>query len=131
MFINESLASLFFSRIKRIDLGNLGSEGVFEFNGVIKRSMGRENIVSLFREDISEVGAKVSDWDFLGFIILGQLGRDCDLIDLFCRSPYPKVILTKRPVIFSRGYRREQLKEFMISIKAKVASVVKSMGARR
>ena len=74
VFINESLTSLFFSRVKRINLGNLGDEGVLEFNGVIKRSMRRENVLSLFREDISEISAKVRDWDLLGIVCLGQLG---------------------------------------------------------
>ena len=131
VFIDESFVSLLFSRVKRVDLGNLGNEGVLEFDGVIKRPMRGKNVVSLLREDISEVGAKVRDWDFLGFVSLGQLGQDCDLIDLFHRFSCLKAILTKRPVIFGRGYRREQLKEFMINIEAKVASVVRNMVTRR
>ena len=134
LFIDESFASfasLLFSRVKRVDLGNLGNEGVLEFDGVIKRPMRGKNVVSLLREDFSEVGAKVRDWDFLEFVSLGQLGQDCDLIDLFHISSCLKAILTKRPVIFGRGYRREQLKEFMINIEAKVASVVRNMVMRR
>ena len=78
VFIDESFASLFFGRVKRVDLGNLGNEGVLEFDDVIKRSMRRENVVSFLREDIGEVSAKIGDWDFLGFVSLGQLGQDCD-----------------------------------------------------
>ena len=130
VFIDECFASLLFSSVKQVDLGNLGSKGVFEFNGVIERSMRRENVVSLLREDIGEVGAKFGDWDFLWFVSLGQLCRDCDFIVLFCRSSSLKAILTKRPVIFSRGYGREQLKKFMINIKAKVVSMIKNMALR-
>ena len=93
--------------------------------------MRRENAVSLLRADICEVSAKVGDWDLLGFVCLGQLVRDCDLIDLFCRSSCLKVILMKRPVIFSRGYRREQLRVFMINIKAKVVSMIRNVVMRR
>ena len=131
MFIDESLASLLFGRVKRVDLGNLGNEGVLEFNGVIERSMRRKNVVSLLGEDISDISANVRDWDFLGFVGLGQLGRNSDLIDLFHRSSCLKAILMKRPVIFSRGYGREQLKEFMINIKAKIASMIRNMVMRR
>ena len=92
--------------------------------------MRRENVVSLLREDIGEVGAKVGDWDFLWFVSLGQLCRDCDFIVLFCRSSSLKAILMKRPVIFSRGYGREQLKKFVINIKAKVVSMIKNMALR-
>ena len=127
VFINESLASFLFGRVKRIDLGNLGDEGVLEFDGVIKRLMRRENVISLFRKDISGISAKVGDWDLFGFVCLGQLGRNCDLIDLFHRSTCPKVILMKRPVIFSRGNRREQLRVFMIYIEVKVARMIGNM----
>ena len=48
MFINEGLASFPFSRIKRVDLRNLGDKGIFEFNGVIKGLMRGRNIISLF-----------------------------------------------------------------------------------
>ena len=131
VFIDESFTSLLFGRVKRIDLGNLGNEGVPEFDGMIERSMRRKNVVSLLREDISEVGAEVGDRDLLGFVSLSQLGRDCDLTDLFCRSSCLKVILMERPVIFGRRYRGEQLKEFMISIEAKVASMIRDMVMRR
>ena len=131
MFIDESFASLFFSRVKRVNLGNLGNRRVLEFDGVIERSMRRKNVVSLLREDISEVSAEVGDRDLLGFVSLSQLGRDCDLIDLFCKHSCLKAILTKRPVIFGRIYRREQLKEFMVNIEAKVASMIRNMVMRR
>ena len=107
VFINESLTGFLFGRVKRVDFGNLGDERVLKFNGVIKGSMRGENIISFFREDIGEISTKVRDWDIFRFVSLGQLGRDCDLIDLLHRSPCPKAILTKRPVIFSRGNRRE------------------------
>ena len=95
VFINESLASFLFSRIKRVDLHNLGDKGIFEFNGVIEGSMRRENIICLFREDISEISAKVRDWDFLWFLSLGKLHQDSDFVDLFFRSSCQKAILTK------------------------------------
>ena len=48
VFIDESFVSLLFSRVKRVDLGNLGNEGVLEFDGVIKGSMRGKNIIGLF-----------------------------------------------------------------------------------
>ena len=82
VFVNESLTSFLFSRIKRVDLHNLGDKGIFEFNGVIEGSMRRENIIHLFREDIGEISAKVGDWDFLWFLHLSELHRDGDFFDL-------------------------------------------------
>ena len=103
VFIDESLASFLFCRVKRVDLSNLRDEGVLEFNGVVERSMRRENIISLFREDVGEVSTKVWDRDFLGFLSLSELCQDGDFVDLFFQSSCQKVILTKRPVIFGRG----------------------------
>ena len=74
VFIDESFTSLLFGRVKRIDLGNLGNEGVPELDGMIERSMRRKNVVSLLREDIGEVGAEVRNRDLLGFVSLSQLG---------------------------------------------------------
>ena len=51
MFIDEGLAHFLFSRIRRVDLGNFGDKGVFEFNSVIKGSMRGKKIISFFRED--------------------------------------------------------------------------------
>ena len=48
MFIDESLASFLFSRVKRIDLRDLGDKGILEFIGVIKGSMRGENVIGLF-----------------------------------------------------------------------------------
>ena len=48
MFVNEGLTSFLFGRIKRVDLGNLGDEGILEFNGVVKGLMRRENVICLF-----------------------------------------------------------------------------------
>ena len=73
MFIDESLASFLFSRVKRIDFRNLGGKGILEFNGVVKGSMRGENIIGLFREDISKISAQVWDWDFPWFLSLGEL----------------------------------------------------------
>ena len=67
MFINEGLASFPFGRIKRVDLRNLGDKGIFEFSGVIKGSMRGKNIISLFREDISEISAKLGMGISFGF----------------------------------------------------------------
>ena len=50
---------------------------------MVKRLMRRENVVSLFGENIGEVGAKAGDWDVLWFVSLGELCQDGDLIDLF------------------------------------------------
>ena len=83
MFIDESLAGLLFSRVKGVDLCNLWDKGILEFNGVIEGSMRRENIIGLFREDISKISAKVWDWDFLWFLSLSELCQDGDLVDLF------------------------------------------------
>ena len=73
MFIDESFASFLFGRIKRVDLRNLGDKGILEFNGVIEGSMRRENVIGFFREDISDISAKVWDWDFLWFLSLSKL----------------------------------------------------------
>ena len=118
MLIDESLTGLLFSRVKGVNFGDLGDKGVFEFDSMIERSMGRENVISLFGEDICEVGAKVWNRDLLRFHSLSKLHRDGDPVDLFSCSSCQKVILMKRPVIFSRGNGGEQLKEFVISIEA-------------
>ena len=83
MFINESLASFLFSRVKRIDFRNLRGEGILEFNGVIKGSMRGKNVIGLFQEDIGKISAKVWDWDFPWFLSLGKLHQDGDFVDLF------------------------------------------------
>ena len=83
VFINESPASFFFGGVKRVDLGNLGNEGVLEFDGVIKRPMRGKNVVSLLREDICEVSTEIEDRDFFRLVSLGKLCQDCDLVDLF------------------------------------------------
>ena len=48
MFVDEGLTSFLFGRIKRVDLGNLGDKGILEFNGMVKGSMRRENVICLF-----------------------------------------------------------------------------------
>ena len=48
MFINESLASFLFGRVKRVDLRNLWDKGILELNGVIEGSMRGKNIIGLF-----------------------------------------------------------------------------------
>ena len=48
VFINESLTGFLFGRVKRVDFGNLGSERVLEFNGVVEGSMRRENVIGFF-----------------------------------------------------------------------------------
>ena len=73
MFIDESLASFLFGRVKRVDLHNLWDKGILELNGVIEGSMRGKNIIGLFREDIGEMNAKVWDWDFPWFLSLGKL----------------------------------------------------------
>ena len=73
VFVNESFVGFLFSRMKRVDLRNLGDKGIFEFNGVIEGSMRREDIIHLFQEDISEISAKIRDWDFLWFLSLSEL----------------------------------------------------------
>ena len=83
MFIDESLASFLFGRVKRIDLHNLGDKGILEFNGVIEGSMRGENVIGLFQEDIGKISAKVWDWDFPWFLSLGKLRQDGDFVDLF------------------------------------------------
>ena len=61
MFIDESLASFLFGRVKGVDFRNLWDKGILEFIGVIKGSMRGKNVIGLFQEDISEISAKV--WD--------------------------------------------------------------------
>ena len=102
MFIDEGFTSFPFGRIKRIDFGNLGDERVLEFNGMVKGSMRGKSVICFFQEDISEISAEVRDWNFPWFLGLSELRRDGDLDDLFARSSCQKVILTERPVIFSR-----------------------------
>ena len=48
MFIDEGLASFSFNRVKRVNLGNLGDEGVLELNGVIEGLMRGEDVIGLF-----------------------------------------------------------------------------------
>ena len=48
IFIDESLASFLFGRVKRIDLRDLGDKGILEFNGVINGLMRGKNIIGLF-----------------------------------------------------------------------------------
>ena len=48
MFIDESLASFLFGRVKGVDFCNIWDKGILEFNGVIKGSMREENIIGLF-----------------------------------------------------------------------------------
>ena len=83
VFINKGLTGFLFGRVKRVDFSNLGDEGVLEFNSVIEGSMRRENIISLFGEDIGEISARGWDWDFLWFLSLSKLCRDGDLVDPF------------------------------------------------
>ena len=83
MFINESFANFLFSRVERVDFGNLWNKRVLEFDGAIEGSMRGENVISLLREDICKVGAEVRDRDLLRLISLGELCQDGDLVDLF------------------------------------------------
>ena len=83
MFINKCFTSIFFSWVKGIDFSNLWDKGVLQFNGMVKGSVRRKNIVGLFREDVCEVLAELQDRDFFGFVSLGKLSGDHDLIDLF------------------------------------------------
>ena len=83
MFFDESLAGFLFSRITGVDFRDLWDKGILEFNGVIKGPMRGEKVIGLFQEDIGKIGAKVWDWDFLGFLGLSKLCRDGDLVDLF------------------------------------------------
>ena len=59
--------------------------------------------------------AKIRDRNLFGFISLCKLHGDCNLVDLFSQIFYPKVILTKRPVIFG-GVRGEQVRDLVICI---------------
>ena len=52
MFINESFANFLFSRVERVDFGNLWNKRVLEFNGVVEGSMRGKNVVSFLREYI-------------------------------------------------------------------------------
>ena len=83
MFIDESLASFLFGRVKRIDFRNLVDKGILEFDGVIKGLMRGENVIGLFQEDIGKISAKVWDWDLPWFLSLGKLHQDGDFVDLF------------------------------------------------
>ena len=48
MFIDESLASILFSGVKRVDFRNLWDKGILELNGVIEGSMRGKNVIGLF-----------------------------------------------------------------------------------
>ena len=102
MFFDEGITSFLLSWVKGIHLGDFGNEGILEFNGVVEWTMWGKDIISLFREDVSEGRAKAGDRDVLGFLCLGELSRDGDLVDLFVLPSCCKVILTERPVIFDR-----------------------------
>ena len=83
MFINESSTSLFLCGVERVDLGDLRDKGILEFDGMIEGLMRGMNVVSLLKEDIYEVSTEIRDMDLLGFVSLGELCQDCDLVDLF------------------------------------------------
>ena len=48
MFFDESLTGFLLSRVKGVDLCNLWDKGILEFNGVIKGSMRRKNVIGSF-----------------------------------------------------------------------------------
>ena len=48
MFIDEGFTSFPFSRVKRIDFGNLGDKRVLEFNGMVKGTMRGKSVICLF-----------------------------------------------------------------------------------
>ena len=83
MSIDESSAGSFLSGVERVNLSNLGDEGVFELNSVIKGSMRGKNIVGFLREDIGVVSTEIWDRDFFRFVSLGKLCQEGDLVDLF------------------------------------------------
>ena len=54
MFVDEGLAGFLLCWVERVYLSDLWNEGVFEFDGMIERTMWGKGIIGLFREDISE-----------------------------------------------------------------------------
>ena len=83
IFIDESFTGFFLSGVERVNLSDLRDEGVLEFNGMVKGSTRRKDIISLLREDICEVRAEIRDRGLFGLVSLGKLCQDCDLVDLF------------------------------------------------
>ena len=83
MLFNESFASIFLSRVKWVDLGNLGNEDIFEVNSMIKGSMERELLVSFLRKYISKVSTEVRNGYFLGFLSLSDFHGDGKFVQIF------------------------------------------------
>ena len=54
VFINECPAGFLFCQVEWVIFSNFGDEGVLEFDGMVERVMWREDVVGLFREDISK-----------------------------------------------------------------------------
>ena len=87
MFLNEGLASLSFGWVEGVDLGNLGDKVRAKFNGVIIGVMRRKLVMGFFREDICKVFTPFQDDWFCVLDILGDLGGDGGLVDLFHFQP--------------------------------------------
>ena len=54
MFVDEGLAGLLLCWIEWVYLSDLRDEGVFEFDGMIERTMWGKGVIGLFRKDIGE-----------------------------------------------------------------------------
>ena len=102
MFINEGLAGFFLCRVERVYLSDLGNEGIFEFDGMVKRVMWGKDVIGLFRENISKGRTEVWDRNVLRFVSLSKLSQDGDLVDVYVCPSCLKAILMKRPVISGR-----------------------------
>ena len=83
MFFNEGFTSFHLHWVERIDFSNFGGKVWMEFDGVVIGTMGRKLVMGLFREDICKVFAPFWDDWFHRLGVLGNLGGDGGLVDLF------------------------------------------------
>ena len=108
MFINECLACLLFLWVKRVYLGDLWDEQGFKVNSVVVRSMGRKNIVGLFREHVFEIRTPIRNFLVRSLCRLGEFSGQCDLIEMFAIEILLREVLMKRCIILRRISLREK-----------------------
>ena len=83
MFFNESFTSFHLGWVEGVDFGNLGDKVRMEFDGMVIGAMRRKLVMGLFREDVCKVLTPFWDDWFHQLDILGDLGGDGGLVDLF------------------------------------------------
>ena len=112
VFIDEHLACLLFLWVERVYLDDLWDERGFKVNGVVIWSVGRKDIVGIFREHIFEVGPPIRDFLVGGLRSLGEFGGQGNLVEKFSVEILLREVLTKRLIILRRISLGEKRREF-------------------